>query len=581
MASDRKLTAFFLGFAARHKWRFLLSVLAMPIYAYLVAEAPNVMRRAIDDGIMAGDRAATIRHSLVYLGCMVGGALGLVAQHWFMQSGGIRTLTHMREAVMRHILGQGRAEYDKRPLGVYVSRSTSDVEAIGETMTAGLTNLIADTLLIVFIFVNMVAIDRKLGLMTLVIVPVVVVVVDIFRRILRPLYDRIRTVNGTLTSQINEVLGMHGVIRSFHLQGAFNRLFREDNDEYRDTNIKAVSYDAAVFSILEGLSFVAIGGVLLYIAVRATGTEKALQLGAVVAFIQWLQMLFPPLKQMGARFAILQSALAAVSKLETVMQIPLPVDEGTKSPENLNLTVRDLTFAYNKEQPVLKNVALEVPAGKSLAVVGPTGSGKSTLIRLIVRQFDLNPGGGEILLGGTDLREILREDLRKKIVLIPQEPSIFEETVRYNISLDRPEVTMERIESICRKIRAHDFIQHLPHGYDTVIAGEGANLSMGQRQLIAMARALATDAQILIFDEATANIDTETERLIQEALDYVMATRTTILIAHRLSTIRDADQILVLNHGEIMERGTHDALMTRPGLYRRMYELQRHAIPDQ
>lgn len=580
MATDRKLTLFFLRFAAKQKWRFLVSFLAMPIYAYLLAEAPNVMKRAIDEGIVVGDRGATIRFSWLYLGCIAGGAVGLVAQHWYMQSGGIRTLTDLRDAVMRRILGLGKSEFDDRPLGVYVSRSTSDVEAIGETMTAGLTNLIADSLLIVFIFINMIAVDPKLGYATLIVVPIVVLIVDIFRRILRPLYDRIRTLNGTLTAQINEVLAMHGVIRSFHLQRAFKGMYAKTNDEYCDTNIKAVSYDAAVYSLLEGLSFVTIGAVLLYIGIRATDATEALQIGAIVAYIQWLQMLFPPLKQMGARFAILQSALAAMNKLDGIMQLPLPADQGQREPSILDLTVENLHFSYTPGVAILKGLDLSVPAGNSLAIVGPTGSGKSTLIRLLIRQFDLGPNDGAIRLGGVELRDMPRQTLRGHVVLIPQEPSIFEETIRYNISLDRPEVTDERVVSICEKIRAHDFIQRLPSGYDTVVAGEGANLSMGQRQLIAMARALATDAQILIFDEATANIDTETERLIQQALDYVMREKTTIVTAHRLSTIRDADHIVVLNHGEILEQGTHEALMQEAGLYRRMYELQSHHEPQ-
>ncbi|MFT5130049.1 MAG: ATP-binding cassette subfamily B multidrug efflux pump [Rhodothermales bacterium] len=572
MTSDRGLTVFFMRYAMRHKRLFIFSFIMMPLYAWLLAAAPKVMQSAVDEGILKGNIPLTVRSAFIYLGCILGAFVAVVLQNWAMQAAGIRTLNDLREAVMAHISKLGKDQFETRPLGVYVSRATSDIEAIGETMTAGLTNLVSDGLLIIFIFVHMSMMNLRLGMMTLVLVPIIVIIVDIFRRILRPLYDQIRTLNGTLTARINETLTMLFELRNFNLRKPFSDRYDETNRQFRDTTIRAISYDALVFSILEGLSFVSIGAVLLVVGGRAVGGTEVLQIGVIVAYIQWLQLLFPPIKQMGSRFAVLQSAFAAVSKVNQIMALPLPEDSGDATPENADLSVRDLSFSYKKGEPVLRGLDVQVPAGGSLAVVGPTGAGKSTLIRLLVRQYELEQG--LISIGGKPLTAIPREALKKLIVLVPQEPSIFRESVAYNISLNRPEVTRESIVEICRKIHAHAFIERLPGGYDSVLESEGANLSMGQRQLIALARALASDARILIFDEATANIDSETEILIQQALAYVMREKTTILIAHRLSTIRDAGHIIVLSQGQIVEQGTHQELLTSDGLYRRMYELQ-------
>jgi ABC-type multidrug transport system fused ATPase/permease subunit len=311
------------------------------------------------------------------------------------------------------------------------------------------------------------------------------------------------------------------------------------------------------------------------------GGSSTLKVGGVVAYIQWLWLLFQPIKQMGSRFAVLQSALAAVNKVHQIMTLPLPADDGDQEPESLDLKVDDVTFAYNGDELVLQHVTLDVPRGSSRALVGPTGAGKSTLIRLLTRQYDIAEGRGDITIGGLSIKAVPRERLKHLIVLVPQEPAIFRESVFYNIGLNRPEITREQVTAVCEKIQADRFIRNLSDGYDTLLASDGSNLSMGQRQLVALARALVSDAEILIFDEATANIDTETELMIQNALDYAMQQKTVILIAHRLSTIRDVDEIAVMHHGRIIDQGSHDVLLSRPGLYRKMYELQREGSGDQ
>ena len=571
--TDRSLIRFFLGFTRQYKWRFLLAFALMPVYAGLMSISPIVTQRAIDFGIVKGDLKYTIAAGFVYLGLVLLAFITMIAQNISMQSAGIRTLAGIRAKAMRHICFLGKGQYDKQPLGVYVSRTTSDVEAIGETMTAGLTNLIGDALLIIFIFINILLVNAQLGLWTLILLPLLILIVDVFRRILRRLFDQIRTINGRLTARVNEALTMVFELQNFNLTTAFMSDFKKQNNKYRDRNIQTISHEALLFSIIEGMSFIAIGAVLILVA-RSSLLDDGLGIGGIVAYIQWLWLIFPPIKQMGGRFAVLQSALAAVNKIHQVMSIPLPKDTGTESVDGTNLELKNLNFSYIQDEPVLNGIDLQVAPGSSLAIVGATGSGKSTIIRLVTRQYDLEPDNGEILLGNTSIQQIPRQCLKEAVVLVPQEPSIFHETVFYNISLNRADVTEAQVEDICRDIMADEFIRQLPDGYSTVLDSEGTNLSMGQRQLIALARALASPAEILIFDEATANIDTRTEIMIQKALDYVMQHKTTILIAHRLSTIRDADSIVVLQKGQIVDRGSHEELLARPGLYRKMYELQ-------
>ena len=335
--------------------------------------------------------------------------------------------------------------------------------------------------------------------------------------------------------------------------------------------MKAINLEALIYSVLDALLYLSIGLIFLYVSQFYQKGDE-LTAGFFVAYIFYLQKLFDPLKEMSGRFAVLQSAFSALGKINSIMDLPLPKDEGAAELKQHDIHIEDLSFSYKEGQSVIKNISLEIPRGTSAAFVGPTGSGKTTMVKLLTRQYDV--GEGRILLGGHSLSEYPRELLKKEIVMVPQDPAIFHESVLFNITLNRAEVKKEDVYDICRKIKLDRFIKGLPNGYDTILSEGGKNLSCGQRQLLAMARALASPAEILIFDEATANIDSETESLIQEALDYVMSQKTTIVIAHRLSTIRHTKQIVVLKDGEILEKGSHDELMKEQGLYARMYDIQ-------
>jgi ABC-type multidrug transport system fused ATPase/permease subunit len=492
-------------------------------------------------------------------------------QQVFVQTAGIRTLREIRETIVTHIAHLGKRDFEKRPVGVFVSRATSDVEAVGESLTTGLMSIATDVFTVIAVLLTVFTMNVRLGIVTLILVPIVSAVINFFRLRVRHLYDRVRTLNGQLAGQLNETISMRHEVLNFDLVSPISREFAMVNADYRRNAIKSVSFDAGIYSVIDALSHLTIAVVLLMVA-RSWYFTDALTVGEIAMYVLLLQQLFEPFRELGQRFTTIQATLAALNKINEVVSIPKPPDQGEQVLVDHDLSVSGVSFAYLPGQPVLKNVSFSVPTGGSLAIVGPTGSGKTTIVRLLTRQYDVDEGA--ICIGNVDLRETPRSALRDNIVLVPQEPTIFRASVRDNIGLEREGVHSEDIVDICKEITAHDFIQRLPRTYDTILETGGTSLSMGQRQLIALARALVSGAQTLIFDESTANIDTQTELMIQHALEFVMSHRTTIVIAHRLSTIRHADKILVLADGAIVQQGNHESLLREQGLYRDMYELQ-------
>lgn len=562
----------FLKYAKTYKFRFLTSLCLMPITAWLAVKGPALIQDAIDNGIKNLDTEYVLHISYIYLAVLVSASVLQAIQNILLQKSGIRTLRDLRQGVVHHICHIGKKDYDSKPLGVHLSRATSDVENIGETFLQGITYILSDSLTIIAVFIYIFSENITLGFITLILLPIIIFTINWFRIKLRVLYDNIRTLNGKLSAQLNEAFSMLYEIYNFNLQKAHVEDFQKNNNKYRTESVKAISLDALVYSLLDGMLIVTIGMILLTLSLVPSITETV-SVGLLVAYIALLQQLFEPVKEMGARFAVLQSALAALNKISNTLNTELPEDKGTRSISKHDIAIKDLTFAYKDGETVLKKLNLNIPKGNSLAVVGPTGSGKSTLVRLLTRQFDIKEG--EIYFGDDSIKDLTRETLKEHIVMVPQDPAIFHESIKFNITLDRPDITDEKMKDICKKINIHEFIEQMGNGYDSQLEEGGSNLSTGQRQLIALARALASSAEILIFDEATANIDTETEQLIQNAMDFAMTQKTSILIAHRLSTIKHADNIIVLQNGNIAESGSHDELIEQDGIYKKMYELQK------
>ena len=561
----------FLNHAKKYKLKFIISFLLMPVTAFLAVKGPSIIQNAIDFGIRKHDLEYLLDQSVLYLGILF--SLGLVqaTQNILLQTAGIRTLKDLRKTIVHHISHFGKKDYDAKPLGVHLSRATSDVENIGETFLQGITYILSDSLIIVAVFIYIFSQNITLGFITLILIPIIVITINWFRLKLRRLYDNIRTLNGKLSAQLNEAFSMLYEINIFNLKHSFIEDFEKNNHSYRDQSVKAISLDAFIYSLLDGMLFVTIGAVFIILCLFPS-ILQAISVGIMVAYIMLLQQLFEPVKEMGSRFAVLQSALAALGKISTSLSIPLPEDNGIKEISDHNISIENIKFSYIKDELVLNDLSLKIPLSHSLAIVGPTGSGKSTLIRLLTRQYDVDEG--DIKFGDTSIKDVTRTSLKENIVLVPQDPAIFHNTIRFNITLNRPEITEEKMISICKKIDAHNFISSMPNAYDSMLEEAGGNLSTGQRQLIALARALASPAEILIFDEATANIDTTTELQIQKAMDFAMTTKTSIIIAHRLSTIKNVEKIIVLQNGLILDQGSHEELIGRPGLYKSMYELQ-------
>ncbi len=571
MASDRKLTEFFIREARKHRRKYVLAFGLMPLTAIVAVSGPKILQLAIDNGIIANDVHYLTRMSLAFFAVFIARILLEPCVQIVLQSAGIRTLREIRATIVRHVSSLGRNVFERQPLGVFVSRATADVEAIGETLATSLMTIVTDLFAIVAIFLVIAHKNPQLAVLTFILVPIVAGIINWFRIRLRPLHERIRTINGRIAGQLNETISMRFEVANFHLAEGLAQDFEENNRAYRDTSIQSVSYDACTFSVIEGLSHVSVGLVLMLIS-GSWLLGQTMTVGEVAMYILLLNQLFEPFKQLGQRFTTLQATFAALKKIDDILSIPLPADTGDRSVDGLDLGMQAVTFGYAPDRNVLNDVSLRVPAGGSLAIVGPTGSGKTTIVRLLTRQYEV--GAGAITLADTDIREIAREELKQAMVLVPQEPAIFNGSILENIAIDRPNIGLDRVIDVCEKLTAHTFILEMPDGYHTMLETDGTNLSMGQRQLIALARALVSDAQILIFDESTANIDTETERMIQHALDFVMTQKSTIIIAHRLSTIRHVNEIVVIRNGSVDDRGTHDELLARDGLYRKMYALQ-------
>ena len=571
MGTDRKLMKFFVNEARKHRRAYLLAFSLMPVVAVLTASGPKIVQLAVDRGMAAGSLKVLTTMALFYLMVVFLRLVIEPIQAIMIQTAGIRTLREMRLSVVEHISRLGKATYDRYPIGVLVTRATSDVEAIGETLATNIMSIITDFITVIVILGVLFFMDVQLGLLTLMLILVITLIINWYRIRLRVLHLRLRTLNGRIAAHLNETVSMRHEILNFHLSPGAIRDFSGYNADFRRTAIRSISYDAGAYSIIEGLSFVSIGIVFLLVS-QAWLISNTMSIGAVAMYILYLQQLFTPFRQLGQRFTAIQSAYAALEKINSIMSLSLPRDSGTKQPVQYHLNLDNVRFSYEGDNEILKGVSLDLPERDSLAIVGPTGSGKTTVMRLLTRQYDID--SGSITLGDNPLSSIARQNLKKIVVLVPQEPTIIDGSILDNITLTRKDITREMVVEICHRITAHDFISRLPDGYDTHLLTGGTNLSMGQRQLVALARAFASEAQILIFDESTANIDTETELMIQHALSYVMTQTTTIIIAHRLSTIRHVGQIVVLKNGLIEERGTHEQLLSQHGVYSQMYAMQ-------
>ncbi len=538
---------------------------------------PPLAKLAIDDGIIPGDVGtlnlvvvAFVVSALVYWGASY-------AQTYLVGWVGQRALQDLRLRIFAHLQSQPVGFYERRQAGQLISRMTNDVQALDSLVTDSVVTLFQSTLTLLGTMAILLWLDVELALLTFLIFPVMALASLAFRIASADAYARTRTAIGSITAYLQESLSGIRVVRSFSQEPRHLARFRALNEGNRDVNMTTVNLNAAYFPAVELLSALATVGILLYGGLQAVDGD--IEVGVIVAFVAALNLFFDPIQQLSQLYTTYQSGMAALDKIfELLDEEPDLVD----APDAIELgrlrgeiELREVSFGYgggpDDEDMVwaLQDLSLKVPPGQTVALVGATGAGKSTIAKLVARFYD--PTRGAVLVDGHDLRSVTQDSLRRQLGVVPQEAFLFSGTIAENIAFGRPDATTEEIHAAAGAVGAHEFIGALEHGYDTPVGERGTQLSAGQRQLVAFARALAADPRVLILDEATSNVDLHTEGRIEEGLRRLLAGRTAIVIAHRLSTIRQAGRIVVLDGGRIVEQGTHDELLEAQGAYWRLY----------
>lgn len=573
-AYDHRLMRRLLRYLRPYQVTVVISVALLLVIAGLQLVGPYLTKVAIDRYIAFKNLSGLAKIAVLYLAVLVFQFTVRYIQTYMMQLMGQKAMYDLRMQLFSHLQKMSLSFFDKNPVGRLMTRLTSDVQVLNQMFTEGVVAIFGDIFILIGIVAVMLAVNYRLALVTFVTLPLLILATAVFRKKVREVYRLVRTRTARLNAFMQEHISGMAVIQLFAQERKILNDFDDVNSSLRQAYLKTVFYYAIFFPVVEVIGAVSLGLIIWY---GGGGVlAGSISFGVLVAFIQYAEMFYHPIRDLSEKYNILQSAMASSERifglLDTKPSI-LPPERSVKL-ETLRgeIEFREVHFAYNQGEPVLEGVSFKIQPGERVAFVGATGAGKSSIISLLCRFYEYQKG--QILIDGKDLRRIDPQELRAQMALVLQDVFLFSGDILANIRLGSEEISLEKVKEVSEYVNADQFISCLPEGYGAPVGERGSNLSVGQKQLLAFARALVFDPRILILDEATSSVDTETELLIREAVGKLIRGRTSLIIAHRLSTIQDCDKIIVIHKGKVREEGTHRELLKKRGIYYRLYQLQ-------
>jgi len=554
---------------------FIYSIILTILLALIAPVRPFIIKYTLDNYILTGHYNGLVNMTILMIVLLLLQSVIQYSHTLLTNTLGQSAIKDLRIAVFNHITTLRLKYFDRTPIGQLITRTVSDLETIADIFSEGLIVIIGDILMVIVIIAVMVYRDLTLTIVVLLPLPLLMLATSKFQKAIKSAFQEIRTEVSNLNTYLQEHITGISIIQYFAREEQEYKKFVKINSRYRDANIRSNWYYSIFFPVVEIISAMSMGLLVWYGAKSILTKPLDVTPGTITEFLLYISMLFRPIRELADKFNTLQMGMVGAERVFKVLDTDEKTEnKGTYKPEKMTgeISFRNVWFAYKEEQYVLKDLSFEVKAGQTVALVGATGAGKSSTINILNRFYEIQKG--EIEVDGVDIHQYELNFLRQNIATVLQDVFLFSDTIFNNITLNNPEITMAEVVDAAKKVGAHEFIERLPGGYNYNVMERGATLSAGQAQLISFIRALVYNPSILVLDEATSSVDTETELLIQHAIDNLMQGRTAIVIAHRLSTIQKADQIIVLDKGEIKEKGTHQQLLKIDGYYKRLYDLQ-------